>query len=224
MIVLSNVSPPSFKCCSNHFVQAQWWRIPPARIGTENEISAWAGEAAKDGRTEQCWPAGWPDVGRTDSVAHVVYAADELPHVDSVRTTTDRARATNDHATNDRTHAKSNNLCAWFSTIPRISTTATTARCCSDPRSVPSVFKYFMHFSFFIHYSIINEHMVHDQLCIIIPEQFTVKAHPALFDGEGSQKRWHYYSSLQFTYTFKTLKQTAKAHTLALCAFIIIIS
>ena len=31
---------------------------------------------------------------------------------------------------------------------------------------------------------------------------------------EGIQKRWHFHSSLQSTYTFKTLKQTAKARTL----------
>ena len=46
----------------------------------------------------------------------------------------------------------------------------------------------------------------------IIPEKFTVKAHPALFEGKGSQKRWHYYSSLHLTYTFKTQKNHAKKH------------
>ena len=57
----------------------------------------------------------------------------------------------------------------------------------------------------------------------IIPEQFPVKAHPALFEGKPkkvallwySQFTIHIhiqnaqiycYSSLQFTYTFKTLK------------------
>ena len=39
----------------------------------------------------------------------------------------------------------------------------------------------------------------------IIPEQFTVKAHPALFEGEGEPKsEAHFYSSLQCIYTFKT--------------------
>ena len=58
----------------------------------------------------------------------------------------------------------------------------------------------------------------------VIPEQFTVKAHPALFEGKGeegvNQKMRHcysslqltiihfqnaqHYSSLQLTYTFKT--------------------
>ena len=37
---------------------------------------------------------------------------------------------------------------------------------------------------------------------------------PSFIVGEGEPKRWHYYSSLQFTYTFKTLKQTAKVRTL----------
>ena len=39
-----------------------------------------------------------------------------------------------------------------------------------------------------------------------IPEQFTVKAHTALFEGEGSHNRtWGtIYSSLPLTYTFKT--------------------
>ena len=45
----------------------------------------------------------------------------------------------------------------------------------------------------------------------LIPEQFTVKAHPALFEVEGRGKR-HCYSSLQLTYTFKTrTKQARKA-------------
>ena len=51
----------------------------------------------------------------------------------------------------------------------------------------------------------------------LIPEQFTVKAHPALFEGEGSWKMWHCHSSLQFTYTFNrinTPKQTALSRTL----------
>ena len=38
-----------------------------------------------------------------------------------------------------------------------------------------------------------------------IPEQSTVKAYPALFEGEGDDpKMRHCYSSLQLTYTFKT--------------------
>ena len=64
----------------------------------------------------------------------------------------------------------------------------------------------------------------------VIPEQFTVKAHPALFDGEPKKVALifqftihihiqNYYSRLQFTYTFKTYKQTAKAHTL--CVYLI---
>ena len=57
----------------------------------------------------------------------------------------------------------------------------------------------------------------------LIPEQFTVKADPALFEREGKgeeggeSKMRHCYSSLQLTYTFKTHtkhKKTAKAHTL----------
>ena len=71
-----------------------------------------------------------------------------------------------------------------------------------------------------------------------IPETFTVKAHPALFERRGvSQKMRHCYSSLQLTYSFKThtkhsslqLTYTFKTHTkhkklrrLALCAFIFI--
>ena len=62
----------------------------------------------------------------------------------------------------------------------------------------------------------------------IFPEQFTVKAHPALFEGVSQKMRHCYsslqliytfkmhtkhYSSLQLTYTFKTQK-TAKARTL----------
>ena len=41
---------------------------------------------------------------------------------------------------------------------------------------------------------------------------------PSLIWGGGEPKKWPYYSSLQFTYTFKTLKQTAKARTL--CVYI----
>ena len=53
----------------------------------------------------------------------------------------------------------------------------------------------------------------------LIPEQFTVKAHPALMRGRGgvSQKMRHCYSTLQLTYTFKTRtkhKNTAKARSL----------
>ena len=49
-----------------------------------------------------------------------------------------------------------------------------------------------------------------------IPEQFTVKAHPALFGGGESGEGRHYYSSLQLTYTFKTItkhKKTPKFRT-----------
>ena len=66
----------------------------------------------------------------------------------------------------------------------------------------------------------------------IIPEQFTVKAHPVLFEGEGEPKNEALlvcYSSLQLAYTFKTctkyysniqLTYTFKTR-LALCAFIL---
>ena len=44
---------------------------------------------------------------------------------------------------------------------------------------------------------------------ILINELFTVKSHPALFEGEGqgrgeAKKLKHFYSSLQLAYTFKT--------------------
>ena len=67
----------------------------------------------------------------------------------------------------------------------------------------------------------------------VIPEQFTVKGHPALFEGEGWAKNWGaIYSSLQLAYTFKTrtkyysslyiwhtLSKYKKLRKLALCAF-----
>ena len=47
---------------------------------------------------------------------------------------------------------------------------------------------------------------------IIIREQFTVKAHPALFEGREGRRGAKYwgiiYSSLQLTYTFKTKLQS----------------
>ena len=53
-----------------------------------------------------------------------------------------------------------------------------------------------------------------------IPEQFTVKAHPAIFDREGvSRKMRHCYSSLQLTYTFKTRTKHKKLRRLALCVY-----
>ena len=44
-------------------------------------------------------------------------------------------------------------------------------------------------------------------------KHFTVKAHPTLFEGRGGdpKKVATIIPVLQFTYTFKTLKQTAKA-------------
>ena len=53
----------------------------------------------------------------------------------------------------------------------------------------------------------------------IFPEQFTVKAHPALFEGEEgwAKKMRHRYSSLQLTYTFKTrTKQNCEASPLCI--------
>ena len=46
---------------------------------------------------------------------------------------------------------------------------------------------------------------------LVIPERFTVKAHPTLFGGESTMME-HYYSSLQLTYTFKTRTKHAKTH------------
>ena len=45
---------------------------------------------------------------------------------------------------------------------------------------------------------------------LIIPEQFKVKAHPALFGGEGQKNEEHFYSSLQLTYTFKSHSKMQK--------------
>ena len=76
--------------------------------------------------------------------------------------------------------------------------------------------------------------------CINWNEQFTVKAHPALFEGREVSKKMrhllfqytvdihskmrHCYSNLQLTYTFKTrTKHTQKLRRLALCAFILFI-
>ena len=43
-----------------------------------------------------------------------------------------------------------------------------------------------------------------------IPEQFTVKTHPALFDGEESQEMRHCYSSLQSKLTLSKRAQNTK--------------
>ena len=64
-------------------------------------------------------------------------------------------------------------------------------------------------------------------ICEFISEQFTLKAHPALFGGRGERgrgwaiKKGHYYSSLQLTYTFETFAQSKKnLWRLELCSFI----
>ena len=54
---------------------------------------------------------------------------------------------------------------------------------------------------------------------LFIPEQFTVKSHPAL-RGRGEPKMRHCYSSLQLTYTFKTCTNRKQLWGLALCEFI----
>ena len=53
--------------------------------------------------------------------------------------------------------------------------------------------------------------LIHKQLFAmpfqcIFPWTVYCEGPPSFIWGEGEPKRWHYYSSLQFTYTFKTLQ------------------